>query len=162
MKKAIVIVILVVYIASIAVVNFFGLEIKVFDKIVYVDSILCNSVIVRREGGGEILPDPEPFNGLPVFTFAFIPPADGDAYTRDEESLAYNPNAVEIDYQVLPLNATNTHVTFIVDENSSIAYFDASKKTAVFLKKGMLKVTIEAVDGSGVRTQFYIRARVAK
>ena len=32
MKKAIVIVILVVYIASIAVVNFFGLKIKAFYK----------------------------------------------------------------------------------------------------------------------------------
>ncbi len=159
MKKAIAIVILVVYIASIAVVNFFGLEIKVFDKIVYVDSIQCESVIVRREGGGEVQADPNLFNGLPVFTFEFIAPADGGEYTRDEESLAYNPNAVEINYKVLPLHATNTAVTFIVDESSPIAYFDAAKKTAVFLKKGMLKVTIEAADGHGARTQFYIRAR---
>ena len=39
MKKTIVIITLLIYIASIAVVNFFGLEVKVFDGITYVESI---------------------------------------------------------------------------------------------------------------------------
>ena len=42
MKKTIVIVILVVYIASIAVVNFFGLKIKEFEGVEYVEEIRCD------------------------------------------------------------------------------------------------------------------------
>ena len=49
MKKTIVIVIILIYIASIAVVNFFGLEVKVFDGITYVESIQCNSITVHNE-----------------------------------------------------------------------------------------------------------------
>ena len=161
MKKAIVVVILVVYIASIAIVNFFGLEIAMFDKVVYVDSIQCHTVIVRREGGGEIGPKGPPLDGVPVFTIDFIPSADGHPYTREDESLAFNPNAVEIDYKVLPLNASDPTVEFIVDEDSPIAYFDSSKKTAVFLTTGLFKVTIKARDGSNKTTQIYIKARVS-
>ena len=56
MKKTIVIVILVVYIASIAVVNFFGLAIKEFDGVEYVQEIKCNSItviksVITRAGG---------------------------------------------------------------------------------------------------------------
>ena len=39
-----------------------------------------------------------------------------------------------------------------------IAYFDAAKKTAVFLTTGTFLVTIRALDGSNVTTQLYIRA----
>ena len=49
MKKTMVIVILAVYIASIAVVNFFGLEIKQFDGITYVSDIICSSITVQNE-----------------------------------------------------------------------------------------------------------------
>ena len=39
MKKTIIVIILAVYIASIAVVNFFGLEIKTFDSETYISFI---------------------------------------------------------------------------------------------------------------------------
>ena len=166
MKKAIVVVILVVYVASIAIVNFFGLEIKQFDQIIYTDSILCGDEegekgVLRREGGGEIGPSGYSHeNGkyIPVFTFPFLPSADGKAYTKEDESLAYNPNAVEVLYRILPTNATDTVIEFIYDEESPIAYFDAAKKTAVFLTTGTFLVTIRALDGSNVTTQLYIRA----
>ena len=71
MKKTIVIVLLVVYIASIAVVNFFGLEVKVFDGITYVQEIQCNSVTVQNEDPVTI-ESKQNLGGKPLFLFDFI------------------------------------------------------------------------------------------
>ena len=111
MKKTIVALILVVYIASIAIVNFFGLEIKIFDGTTYVSGIQCDQIILRSEG--ERLLTPVGYDGdTPIFIFEFIPSADGSEYTDSPESLLHNPNAVELDYVVLPYDADNTTVKF--------------------------------------------------
>ncbi len=110
MKKTMVIIILVVFIASIAVVNFFGLEIKVFDGITYVEKIECNTITIQNENPITLTPARE-LNGIPLFIFEFIPSADGD-YTIDEESILKNPNAIHINYEVFPHVADETGVIF--------------------------------------------------
>ena len=57
MKKTFIIIILAVYIASIAIVNFFGLEIKVFDGITYVERIECATITVRN--GNDVKLEPK-------------------------------------------------------------------------------------------------------
>ena len=157
MKKTIVVIILVVYIASIAVVNFFGLEIKQFDQVHYVNSILCDSVTLRRENGGELSPGTDIYR---TFTFEFIPSEEG--YTADPESLAYNPNAVEINYRVVPDFADNKEVRLSMDSQyETFAYFDASKKTVVFLDTGMVCIKIDSLGSANVSTFVYIRARIS-
>ena len=163
MKKTIVALILVVYIASIAIVNFFGLEIKIFDGTTYVSGIQCDQIILRSEG--ERLLTPAGYDGdTPIFIFEFIPSADGSEYTDSPESLLHNPNAVELDYVVLPYDADNTTVKFEYDEDAmdGVAVFREDIRTLVFLKPGkMFTITIKATDGSNKSTSVKIYGKVA-
>ncbi len=161
MKKIIIVLILVVYIASIAVVNFFGLETKVFDGITYVSDIQCNSVTLQREDpivieAGERLPD-----GRIPFSFNFIPAPNGTSYTTDDESIVSNPNTVQINYEVFPHLADERGVTFEFDKeaNEGNVVFHEMSRTFVFIKpnKG-ITITIKANDGSNIKTQIYIFA----
>ena len=155
MKKTIVIVILVVYIASIAVVNFFGLAIKEFDGVEYVQEIKCNSITVLNENPKTYSVDKINDDGIPEYRFEFI---DG-TYTNDPESIANNPNAVRIDYEVLPHTADGSKIDFIFEEKNYV-YFDESSRTFVFLRKNRsLTVTLVSTDGSNVKTTIVIKSR---
>ena len=159
MKKTIIILILVVYVASIAVVNFFGLEIKVFDGIEYVTNIQCDTITVHREN--EQVLTPSMYLGeTPVFEFDFIPSSDEGGYTDDPSSVAFNPNAVELNYEIFPHLAAETDVKFEYDEEAmaGIAVFREDLRTLIFLKDGMFTITIKAEDGSNVSTTIKIRA----
>jgi hypothetical protein len=165
MKKTIVVIILAVYIASIAVVNFFGLEVKVFDGITYVESIQCDTVILRNEDSKELYPVAYlGTNGdIPLFEFTFIPKADGTAYTDDDESIVSNPNAIELNYVVFPHLADEQGVKFEYDEESmnGLAIFREDIRTLVFLKPGIIfTVTIKATDGSNKSTTVAIRGKL--
>ena len=163
MKKTIVIVILVVYIASIAVVNFFGLAIKQFDGVEYVQEIKCNSITVLNENPKDYNVYKEPAEGeTPEFRFDFIKAPLGTEYTMDPESLANNPNVVRLNYEVLPHLADDAQVTFEYDKEGleNIVYFDEATQTFVFLKRlKRIEVTIKATDGSNVKTTIKIMGK---
>ena len=155
MKKTIVIVILVVYIASIAVVNFFGLAMKEFDGVEYVQEIKCNGVTVLNENPKSYGVDKINEDGLPEYRFAFI----DVKYTKDPESLASNPNVVRIDYEVLPHTADGSQVRCVFEEKDYV-HFDEATQTFVFLRNNRsLTVTIESTDGSNVKTTIVIKSR---
>ena len=155
MKKTIVIVILVVYVASIAVVNFFGLAIKGFDGVEYVQEIKCNSITVMNENPKTYGVDKINDDGIPEYRFDFI---DGK-YTSDPESLASNPNAVRIDYEVLPHTADGSKIDLIFEEKPYV-HFDEETKTFVFLRNNRsLTVTLVSTDGSNVKTTIVIKSR---
>ena len=161
MKKVIVILILVIYVASIAIVNFFGLEVKEFDGITYVESIQCDSVTLHNENSVDLEPVTY-IDGVPVFVFEFIPAASGE-YTADIDSLNANPNAVEINYVVLPYLADESGVKFEYDVNAmeGVAYFHELSKTLIFLKPNkVFTITIKATDGSNKSTQVSIMGKL--
>ncbi len=155
MKKTIVIVILVVYIASIAVVNFFGLAIKEFDGVEYVQEIKCNGITVMNETPKIYGVDKINEEGLPEYRFEFI----NGKYTKDPESLASNPNVVRIDYEVLPHTADSSQVKFVFEEKNYV-HFDEATQTFVFLRNNRsLTVTIESTDGYNIKTTIVIKSR---
>jgi hypothetical protein len=165
MKKTLIIIILVVYIASIAVVNFFGLEIKVFDGTTYVESILCNTVTLQNENPIEITPSRYrgPNNDIPLFIFDFTPSPDGNPYTTDDESIIINPNVIQMNYEVLPHLADSTEVKFEFDTVAmeGVAVFHELSKSFIFLKPNKLfNVTIKATDGSNKSTTISIMGRI--
>lgn len=160
MKKTIVIIILAVYVASIAVVNFFGLETKMFDGITYVETIQCDSITLYAEGAEEIFP--YSYTGknadIPLFKFNFIPSTDG-SYTADPESILKNPNYVQLNYHVFPNLVDDSGVTFEFDEDAGTAIYHTSSRSFFFLKPNkILTVKIKATDGSNVSTQIAIMA----
>ena len=162
MKKTIVIVILVVYIASIAVVNFFGLEIKVFDGITYVENIICNTITVQNQNP-VTLEHKQILGDKKLFMFEFIPSEDGLGYTTDDESIIRNPNAVQINYEVFPHLADETGVQFEYDKEAmeGVVVFHELSRTFVFLQPNrMITITIKATDGSNASTTIAIMGTI--
>ena len=167
MKKTIVVIILAVYIASIAIVNFFGLQVKVFDGKTYVTGIQCDTVILRNEKSQELYPitylgaDGE----IPLFEFTFTPKADGTDYTDDPDSIVSNPNAIELNYVVFPHLADEPGVKFEYDEASmaGVAVFSENSRTLIFLKPGKIfTITIRSTDGSDISTTVAIRGKISQ
>ncbi len=161
MKKTIIVIILAVYVASIAVVNFFGLEIKVFDGVTYVESIQCDTVTVQNENAVELTPNSYigENRDIPLFIFEFIPPEEGEEYTTDDESIVTNPNAIQINYEVLPHLADDAEVKFEFDEAAmeGFAVYHEMSRSFIFLKPDMtFTITIKATDGSNVSTSVSI------
>lgn len=162
MKKTIVIIILAVYVASIAVVNFFGLEVSMFDGVTYVESIQCDSVLFHGDNSKKLLPTQYVGkNGnIPLFIFEFIPNEDGGNYTSDADALDSNPNIIQINYEIFPHLADEAGIKFEYDENAGTAIFHELSSSFIFLKPNkMLTVTIKATDGSNVSTQVCIMGR---
>ena len=160
MKKTIVIIILAVYIASIAVVNFFGLEIKQFESITYVTGIQCDTVTFFGDNSKVLTPTQ--YTGkdknTPQFVFDFIPAPDGQPYTTDPDSLNNNPNVIRINYEVMPHLADNKNVRFEYDEDAGVAIYHELSESFIFLKPNRsLTITIRATDGHNVSTRVIIK-----
>ncbi len=161
MKKAIIVLILIVFVASIVVVNFFGLEIKQFDGVTYVDMITCETITVQNE-------DPKAIYATttlgkdPLFVFDFIPAPDGAPYTTDDESISTNPNAITLDYEVFPHLADETGVKFIFDQEAmeGKVVFHETSRTFIFLRPNEIyTITIQAIDGSNTSMTIKVMAR---
>ena len=161
MKKTIIVIILAVYVASIAVVNFFGLEIKIFDGVTYVESIQCDTVTVQNETSVELTP--ERYMGtVPLFVFDFLP-SSGEEYTEEDESILTNPNVIQLNYEVFPHLADDAEVRFEFDSetNKGIAVYHELSRSFIVLKPNVIfTVTIKAMDGSNKSTQVSIMGRL--
>ena len=162
MKKTIIIIILAVYIASIAVVNFFGLEIKIFEGTTYVSSIQCDTITFHGDNSKTITASQYigKNNDIPLFIFDFIPADPDNPYTSDEDSINSNPNIIQIDYEILPHLADEAGIKFEYDEGAGVVAFHELSETFVFLKPQMFTLTIKATDGSNVSCQVCILGRV--
>ena len=158
MKKVIIILILAVFIASIAVVNFMGILPVPKDSTNYVTDIQVDSVNFLGENNREI--KPTLLGTMPLFTFDFIDSGDGEVYELDDD----NPNIVTFaqSLKVFPTNATNKDVEFIYDQDAGIAYYHELSNSFIFLKPGMLTVTIKSLDGHGASTTITFWARSAE
>ena len=121
MKKSVVILIALIFIASVVCVSFFGLQFKTFDEIVYVSSIELLDEDLKTNDQGE--------------KYVVISP--------DEKG----ERKYQIKYRVHPDNATDDGVIFAYDEENTIATVDENGLVA-FNKKGVLTVQIVAKDGS--------------
>ena len=159
MKKTIVIIILAVYIASIAIVNFFGLEVNNSNVTTYVSRIQCDSILLHGENSRELFPTT--YQGdIPVFVFTFIPPPLGETYTADPESVLKNPNIIQLNYEVFPHLADEASVKYEYNEGAGVAVFHELSSTFVLLQPNKIfTVTIRATDGSNVSTQVRIMAQ---
>ena len=163
MKKTIIIIILLLYIASIVIVNFFGLEIKIFDGVTYVQSIEISNVKLLHEVNIDITP--KHYQGFDEawYEFEFVPNADGIKYTKENYSEILNPNAIFIDCAVYPHDADEPSVDFLYDTNNHKVFFNESKRTFVFLQDNVtLKITIKSQDGSNKTTSLYLYCKKAK
>ena len=158
MKKTIVIMILAIYIASIAVVNFFGLTTKQFSKVSYVTDIQCQTITFIADNEKELYPQ-QWFGNTPLFVFDFIPAPEDSPYTT--ENLDTNPNKILLNYHVFPNLAENTDVKFVFDEDAGTVVYNKLAKTFVVLEGDVIfTIMIKATDGSNVSTEVKIYSRL--
>ena len=122
MKKSVVILIALIFIASVVTVSFFGLKFKTFNEIVYVSSI-------------ELLGDELKTNAQGQKTVTIFPDENGE-------------RKYQIKYRVHPDNATDDGVIFAYDEEKTFATVD--ENGVVTFKRGgrALIVQLIAKDGS--------------
>ena len=156
MKKSVIIAILIIYLGSIVVVNFFGLKIKNFDGTKYVEEITC-SVVHRGSDGAEVKTKVDPSSPeTPWRIFDFIP----GSYSPDD--LESNPNVIQLDYHVYPENADNRKVKLVYDEAAAedVCVINENNMTVVFFAPMGITVEIVAADGSNVKESLFLYPRV--
>lgn len=119
MKKSVIVIIAVIYVASIALVTFFGLKHNTFfeDKKVTSVSIVNEGIKYKRSGEKYI-----------------VIPMGADTF--------------QIEYTVGPEDAVNKAVNFVADEQTTIASVDQNG-LVTFNKMGSIIVYVVAADGSG-------------
>ena len=127
MKKSVVILIAIIYVASIALVSFFGLQFKVFEEVVSVERVEITN--------------PDQKESATLGSYVVIT-HDGKGEPR-----------YQIDYHVYPENATNTAVDFSFDATpAGCAEIDEfGVITFKNFEKGKyytVKVHVVATDGS--------------
>ena len=125
MKKSVVILIAVIYVAAIALVSFFGLQFKIFEQVIPVEKIeITNDGLKYNETWGDCV---------------FISP-DSNGERK-----------FQIKYKLTPDGATNSKVAYSTDGQNAVASVDESGLVS-FQGPGMIKVIINATDGSGAKT----------
>lgn len=128
MKKSVIILIAIIYVASIALVSFFGLQYQTFFEIVYAESIelLDENITTNKETGEHT-----------------VKITDG--------SYSY-----QIKYRVHPDNVTDNDVVFVYDEEKaeqlSITVSEDGLVKFENQKRGTITVTIMTADGRASTT----------
>jgi hypothetical protein len=160
MKKTVIIAILLIYLGSLVIVNFFGLKMKNFEGTKYVEEINC-SVVHRGQEGMEIKEIADPMTPETTWCiFDFIE----DPFGYKEEDLESNPNVVQLDYHVYPETADNTRVKLEYDHETTegVCVVNENNMTIVFLKPMGITINIVAADGSNVSKSLFIYPRIPK
>ena len=132
MKKSVVILIAIIYIAAIAVVSFFGLQFKVFDEVVPVSSIEITNKDLKMTDEG-------------------VPYAVISADKNGERKFL-------IEYRVKPDNASDLGVRFAYDQTATNVTVD-ERGLVTFTSPGYIKISVIATDGTNTEAQIIIVAK---
>ncbi len=163
MKKTVIIAIILAYVASILIVQFFGLKVIPVEGNTYITDIEVNGFEFTNRGG---ITDPQLLKVTKMkdstgknkdeihYGGYFI----AGTYDKSEESLAENPNRIKLLYVIRPYNATHTEVTFDYDTvaNEGVIYVDEKTQEIVFLKARTVTFILNTHDGSMVRKEIKI------
>ena len=140
MKKVVVIIICVLFVASVLVVNFFGMKMAMFPTTKYVEKIEC--LTLTRSDGKE-------------YKYTKID-VDG---TYDENNIAENRNTFILNYRMFPDDADNKKPTFVYDKTAIQGAFVIREEMAsvVVLRPNRgVYITIRSSDGSDRTERIYI------
>lgn len=128
MKKSVIVLIGIIYIAAIVFVGFFGMKVTAYDEMIYITNIECTNEGIRENA-----------DGTKTLRFNYV---DGGDVLE---------NTLTLTYKVYPDNSTlkgADAATLVYDENTTVATVDGLHIT--FLKRGVLTVQIKSKDGSNI------------
>lgn len=131
MKKSTIIIIGIIYIASIIFIGFFGMKITAYNETIYVTGIECiNEEVERNED-----------NNVIFYTFK-------DDVSEDE-------NVFLLAWKLYPENCSNKGVKFIYDKDSNVASID--KNGMIWIKnRGVLTFQIVSDDKDSVKEEIIL------
>lgn len=132
MKKSVIVLIAIIYVAAIGLVSFYGLKFKVFEEVIPVESVELLNTGLKTDSKGE--------------PYVVISP---DSQGRRQ---------FQLEYRVHPDNATETKVRFEIESASGTATVSESG-LVVFEKTDSAKVFIIASDGSNAQATLLIIAK---
>ncbi len=147
MKKATIILIAIVYLASIVIISIFGMKSVVYDEIIPVTEIQC---LNKTDEKTEVTTS----GNRKLIKVKYTTPGDAESLTG---------TMVQLMWRVLPDDATTKGVKFVYDENLTRATFvkdEAGNELGLILFTGkvVLNVRIMSTDGSRVYTDVTIWA----
>ena len=123
MKKSVIIIISVIFVISIALVNFLGVNPKVFNEIIYVSNVSFVDENIKTGTDSE---------GKEYKYIRLSPDENGE-------------RTYQINYSIGPDNATNKGVRYAISSKSATV---DENGLVTFTKKGDAVVTIMPIDGS--------------
>ena len=122
MKKSVIILIALIYITSVALVSFFGLQFKVFEEVIPVERVeITNKVDDHNDTWGDYVVITQP---------------------NEKGEVRY-----QINYRVYPENATNTDVRFSYQATPEGCATIDEFGVVSFSSIGMIKVFVITTDG---------------
>lgn len=158
MKKTVIIAIVLIYLASVLVVGFFGAQLEINNPVIYPDAMILTGVTVDGDPDG-VAQSGENLDGNQYFIFYFTPSPEGEDYT--EENIAENPNRVSPLISFDPENTTNRGftVTVLSGGERDKVYLDEETNTIVFLDKAAVTVLVESKQNTNLTVTFLLQAK---
>ena len=156
MKKSVMIIIGIIYVASIVVINFFGMKVFVYNKTIDVEQIVCLNK--TDEEKGIVVSTFESYNGETgtAITIKFDKPANKNLMTG---------TMLQLDLRVLPDNATKKELSFTStasDEEVEFFTDESGKETGLMLfyePTSIFEVFVKSTDNSNVTLRLKIWAK---
>ncbi len=139
MKKSTLILIAIVYVASVVVISVFGMKSVVYNEIIPVNKIIC---LNETDSKTEVTQD----NGMKLIKLKFTTPGDAENLTG---------TMLQLSWRVLPDNATSKTVKFIYNESLTRVNFvkdenDNELGLILFSGKVVFNLKIMSTDGTRV------------
>ena len=156
MKKSVMIIIGIIYVASIVVINFFGMKVFVYNKTIDVEQIVCLNK--TDEEKGIVVSTFKSYNGETgtAITIKFDKPANKNLMTG---------TMLQLDLRVLPDNATKKELSFTStasDEEVEFFTDESGKQTGLILfynSTSIFEVFVKSTDNSNVTLRLKIWAK---
>ena len=161
MKKSMIIAIVVVYIISIVAVNFFGLEIKDFEGLIYATDFECTILQPGEDGNTTIEGKYDEFENETIYTFTFAG-QKGDYSEETAIDPELNPNIIFVKYKVMPENVDNKYIKMRQLSPNENYFFDEKTQTIYFINPGLAEFELSTTDGSNIKKTIVIWAKRAR
>ena len=138
MRKSTIVAVAIVYIASIVIISLFGMKSVVYNEVIPVSAIEC---LNKTEGKTQVKLDGD----TKVISIKFDKPGNAETLTG---------TMVQLNWRVLPDNASNKKVKFILSQSSRAQMIkDESGNDLgliIFTGKVVLNVRIMSTDGTRI------------
>lgn len=125
MKKSVIVMIMVIYVASIVFIGFFGMKISAYDEIIYVNKVEC----INEE--------------------AKLKPDGSKTIILELDKHDSEKNIYQILWKVLPMDASKRNIKFVYDEDSYVARVDKFGRV-YFKNAGVITVYLKSTDGTNI------------